>query len=64
MEGLGWQAIFDKYDADMSGELEIDEFTAAVREVPSSDDQYTAPVAHFAATEARRPRALALLTRS
>jgi Ca2+-binding EF-hand superfamily protein len=44
-EEIGWKCIFDKYDADGSGELELDEFTTAVREecdLPStvvSDDE-------------------------
>ena len=28
---MGWQAIFDKYDADQSGELDPEEFVVAVR---------------------------------
>jgi hypothetical protein len=28
---LGWQALFDIYDADRSGELDVDEFVHAVR---------------------------------
>jgi Ca2+-binding EF-hand superfamily protein len=31
-QAVGWEIIFQKYDDDNSGELEIDEFTRAVRE--------------------------------
>ena len=31
VESMGWQAIFDKYDADQSGELDPEEFVVAVR---------------------------------
>lgn len=31
VESIGWQKIFEKYDDDKSGELELDEFTNAVR---------------------------------
>lgn len=31
-EDIGWDLVFEKYDDDGSGELEIDEFTAAVRQ--------------------------------
>ena len=30
-EGMGWQVIFDRYDDDNSGELDVEEFTNAVR---------------------------------
>ena len=31
-EGIGWELLFDKFDADGNGELDEQEFTAAVRE--------------------------------
>ena len=31
-QAIGWELIFEKYDDDQSGELELDEFTRAVRE--------------------------------
>ncbi len=34
--GMDWNAVFSRYDVDRSGELEVDEFVAALKKVASS----------------------------